>query len=84
MKKARLKKKKAAWRPVKRKEGVKVAKFSKYETPVAAPAPVKLNPIPAAVETTTDGCTTPVDNRVCGKPLAPGQTYVCADHIRRG
>lgn len=28
----------------------------------------------------------PVEGPVCecGKPVAPGQNYVCADHIRRG
>lgn len=29
-----------------------------------------------------DGCQAPVGEGVCGKPLAPGQTYVCAAHVR--
>lgn len=29
-------------------------------------------------------CLTPVDGKLCGNPLAPGQSEVCAEHVRRG
>ena len=43
--------------------------------PVPAPAPV-IEPLPVAIPA-GPVCTE------CGKPVAPGQTYVCLDHIRR-
>jgi hypothetical protein len=90
-----MKKKPAAKKPAKtwrrygtktRKVAPKMAKFIKHESEkVVAKSiePAVKTAVPAA-EPIEEGCQTPVGNGVCGKPLAPGQSSVCADHIRRG
>lgn len=43
---------------------------------------VEAAPEKVAEQPTVNVCTAPVGDSPCGKPLAPGQTYVCAEHVR--